>query len=70
MEEIEGLGFKKKKAAAFGSYGWSGEGVARLNGILERSGFGLINQGIKCLWNPDEENLAKCRAYGGEIAKA
>ena len=25
MEEIKGLGFKNKKAAAFGTYGWSGE---------------------------------------------
>ena len=24
MEEIRGLGFKNKKGAAFGSYGWSG----------------------------------------------
>jgi flavorubredoxin len=26
LEEIRGLGFKNKKAAAFGSYGWSGGG--------------------------------------------
>ncbi len=27
IEEIKGLKFKNKKAAAFGSYGWSGEAV-------------------------------------------
>ena len=27
MEEIRGLGFKNKKAGAFGAYGWSGEAV-------------------------------------------
>ena len=27
LEEMRGLGFKGKKAAAFGSYGWSGESV-------------------------------------------
>jgi flavorubredoxin len=27
LEEIRGLGFKNKKGAAFGAYGWSGEAV-------------------------------------------
>ncbi len=25
LEEMRGLGFRKKKAAAFGAYGWSGD---------------------------------------------
>lgn len=69
LEEIEGLRFKGKKACAFGCYGWSGESVAKLNNILERSGFTLINQGLKCLWNPDDESIEKCREFGVEIAK-
>lgn len=69
LEEIEGLRFKDKKACAFGCYGWSGEAVAKLNGILERSGFNLINQGLKCLWNPDAESIDKCREFGAEISK-
>jgi len=69
LEEIEGLKFKNKKAAAFGCYGWSGESVAKLNGLLEKSGFQLVNPGIKCLWNPDDESILKCVEFGKEIGK-
>ncbi len=69
LEEIEGLGFKNKKAAAFGCYGWSGESVDKLSNLLTKSGFELINQGIKCLWNPDNESIEKCIAFGTEISK-
>ncbi len=36
MEEIRGLGFKDKKAAAFGTYGWSGESVRCWRHVEER----------------------------------
>jgi len=35
LEEMEGLRFKNKKAAAFGSYGWSGEAVEKISQRLE-----------------------------------
>ncbi len=70
MEEIEGLRFKGKKACSFGCYGWSGESVDRLNAMLEKSGFELINSGLKCLWNPDDKAVEECFAFGREIAKA
>ena len=38
---LQGLGFKNKKAAAFGSYGWSGESVK----ILEEKLKGLARPG-------------------------
>jgi flavorubredoxin len=70
LEEIEGLKFKNKKAAAFGCYGWSGESVSKIKKSLEKSGFEILNDGIKCLWNPDDESLAKCIEYGFEIGKS
>jgi len=69
LEEIEGLRFKNKKAAAFGCYGWSGESVEKINKLLERAGFTLINQGIKCLWNPDIESINKCISFGAKLGK-
>ncbi len=69
LEEIEGLRFAGKKAAAFGSYGWSGEAVARLTGWLKRAGFAIVNDGIRCLWNPDDDAVTQCVNYGKEIAK-
>jgi flavorubredoxin len=68
LEMIEGLRFKNKKAAAFGCYGWSGESVAKINTVLAASGFALLNDGIKALWDPDADALAKCREYGRSIA--
>lgn len=70
MDEIKGLAFKNKKAAAFGAYGWSGESVKVLNGMLEESGFGLVNEGLRELWYPGEESIANCQAFGKEFAKA
>jgi flavorubredoxin len=70
LEEIDGLKFKNKKAASFGCYGWSGESVVKINGLLEKSGFQLVNQGIKCLWNPDNENIMNCVKFGKEISKS
>jgi anaerobic nitric oxide reductase flavorubredoxin len=69
LEMVEGLKFKNKKAASFGCYGWSGESVAKINGLLEKAGFLLVNQGIKCLWEPDEESIKNCFEYGKEIGR-
>ena len=69
LEEIEGLRFKNKKAASFGCYGWSGESIPKINGLLEKSGFELVNQGIKCLWNPDEESIKNCFEFGKKISR-
>ncbi|KUO50241.1 MAG: MBL fold metallo-hydrolase [Desulfitibacter sp. BRH_c19] len=64
LEEIKGLGFKGKKAAAFGSYGWSGESVEVVTKRLEEAGFEIANQGLKVLWNPDNEMISKCEEFG------
>ena len=70
LEEIRGLKFKNKQAAAFGSYGWSGESVRMISGQLEDAGFGLINEGLKLLWKPDREAVTACREFGRQIAGA
>ncbi|MDP2104362.1 MAG: anaerobic nitric oxide reductase flavorubredoxin, partial [Desulfobulbaceae bacterium] len=51
LEEIKGLKFKNKKAAAFGCYGWSGEAVKIISEKLTASGFQLVNDGIREKWN-------------------
>ena len=68
LEEIEGLKFKNKKAAAFGCYGWSGESVKVITEALKKAGFEIINDGIKTLWNPDDEAIKKCIEYGSSFA--
>ena len=70
LEMVKGLKFKQKRAAAFGSYGWSGDAVKQLNVKLTEAGFSLINDGLAKLWVPDEPTLADCVEYGREFAKA
>ena len=68
FEMMKGLEFKNKKGAAFGTYGWSGESVKVINQELEKAGLTVVNEGIKALWNPDEEALEKCREFGKTLA--
>lgn len=69
LEEMRGLGFKQKKAAAFGAYGWSGESVAMITERLRAAGFTLVNDGLLEFWNPDDQALANCVSFGREFAK-
>jgi len=68
LEEIDGLKFKKKKAAAFGCYGWSGESTKIISEKLKAAGFEVVDDGIKAMWNPDDENIVKCVEYGRQLA--
>ena len=69
LEELRGLGFKDKKAAAFGCYGWSGESVHLLNEHLKVAGFTMVDEGLKLLWNPDDSGRNACIEYGKLLAK-
>ncbi|RQW88058.1 MAG: anaerobic nitric oxide reductase flavorubredoxin [Geobacter sp.] len=69
LEEIRGLGFKDKKAAAFGAYGWSGESVAMITERLREGGFTLVTEGVKELWNPDEQGLVTCVNFGRDFGR-
>jgi len=68
LEEIRGLKFKNKKAAAFGCYGWSGEAVKMLSERLKEGGFQLLNDGIREKWNPDSDAVENCIRFGKDIA--
>ncbi len=68
MEIAKGLNFQQKKGCAFGCYGWSGESVKLITGLLEEAGFELINkEGLRISWSPGEEGAAEAGAYGHEI---
>lgn len=67
LEMIKGLKFTNKKAAAFGSYGWSGESIKIITEQLKEAKFDVVNDGIKELWNPNEEALERCREFGRNL---
>ena len=64
MQEMK---FKKKKAAAFGCYGWSGEGNKVLNEMLVHAGFELMDEGFRVQWNPDDAQQQNAIEYGKKI---
>jgi flavorubredoxin len=68
LEMIAGLGFKNKKAAAFGSYGWSGESTAIIQERLKAAKIEVLEPGLKVIWNPDEDGKQKCFEFGREFA--
>jgi flavorubredoxin len=70
LEMMKGLKMRKKKAAAFGSYGWSGDAVKIINNLLKEGGFELVDDGLAKLWVPDEQTIEECREYGRNFAKS
>lgn len=70
LELAKGLRFKNKKAAAFGSYGWSGGAVKHITEQLKAGGFEVVNDGFERLWVPDEPILEEAEAYGEAFAQA
>ena len=68
---MKGLKFKNKKAAAFGCYGWSGEGTKVILDSMKNAGFELIDEeGLRNQWNPSESIKEEAVRFGMKIAKA
>jgi len=67
---LKGLRPKPKAAAAFGSFGWSGEAVKLINQELEEMKFTVIDPGVKINYVPDDQGIAACRKLGRDIAAA
>lgn len=69
LEEISGLRFRNKKAAAFGSFGWNGGAVDRIQTRLMDAGFQTALS-LKTKWRPDGKAMRECREHGRIIAKS
>lgn len=66
---LKGLKPKNKAAAAFGSYGWSGEAVKLINQELEAMKLKVVHEGLRCKYIPDQEELAAAKALGARLAR-
>jgi flavorubredoxin len=69
MTYIKGLRPQNKLAAAFGSYGWSGEAVKILNKDFAEMKLEIIDDGVKVQYVPNDEDLDRCFELGVKIAK-
>jgi flavorubredoxin len=69
LEEIKGLSLEGKKAAAFGSYGWSPANIKIISEFLKESGFEVYGDTAKVQWNPTQEDKAKLFEFGQKFAE-
>jgi len=61
---------KDKIAAAFGSYGWSGEAPKRVLEVLQNKfQMKIIEPPVLAKYRPDEETLKKCKTTGKKVAE-
>lgn len=67
MSYLRGLKMRHLVVGAFGSYGWSGEGVKQVCEFFDD--MGLACQGtVTCTYRPDQAVLGECHALGKQIA--
>ena len=67
LEMLKGMKLKKKKGAAFGSYGWSGEASKLITEHLKAAGIEPVNDGIRTMWVPEQDAMEQCRQFGKEF---
>ncbi len=61
---------KGKLAAAFGSFGWSGEAPGQVLEVLRnRFGMKVIEPPIRAKYKPDTRALEECKKLGREVAE-
>jgi flavorubredoxin len=66
---LKGLKPQNKVAAAFGSYGWSGEAAKMITKELEEMKFKVVDPGVRVQFVPDKEGLEACRELARKVAK-
>ncbi len=68
LEDLRGLRFQNKIGAAFGTYGWSGEGIGIIEEHLKRCKIPCTCPGVKAKWQPRPDDLESCVRLGREMA--
>ncbi|MEN8209554.1 MAG: FprA family A-type flavoprotein [Candidatus Fermentibacteria bacterium] len=69
MNYLGGLKPKNLVGAAFGSFGWSGEAVKELNGLLEGMKVELVSEGLRSIYVPDEQVLEESVNLGQSVGR-
>jgi len=66
---IKGLKPRNKTAAAFGSYGWSGQAVGIIADELKAMGLNVPHDGLRIKYIPDPEELNEARSLAAQLAR-
>jgi len=70
LEDLRGLRFQNKIGAAFGSFGWNGTSVKIIEEHLGKCGIPQAAEGVRAKWQPQTEDLEKCRELGRQVGRA
>lgn len=60
---------KGKKAAAFGSYGWSGEAVKMIENQMKALKLNVVMDGLSAKFSPNDEKQQAMKAFGRDFAR-
>jgi flavorubredoxin len=69
LSSLAVINVREKLGAAFGSYGWSGEGVGLVEDRLRGLKLRVPVRGVRVKLIPTEDELAICRDLGRELAR-
>lgn len=69
LNTLKGLRFKKKLAATFGCYGWSGEATLQMKEELKLSGFKVMESTLSCIWHPNDDKIYQAQQFGIAFSK-
>lgn len=70
LRYVGGLKPKGKLAAAFGSYGWSGEAVKHIEEALTGMKMEIAAPGMRLINRPNHAQLKACKEFGQTVGKA
>jgi flavorubredoxin len=69
LSDFEVLKPRGKKAAAFGSFGWGGGAVKRIQESMERGKMEIVMEPFTVKWVPTEEELNQAYQFGVDFAE-
>lgn len=67
---LKSLSFKKKKAAVFGTYGWSGEAPQVIREYLQKAGFETMESMVKVHWKAAHQDKEQIRQLAKNLVEA
>ena len=68
LEFVKGLKPKARLTAAFGSFGWAGGAVGKIEGSLKETGLEIAQPGLSVKYVPDASDLKNCFEFGRAFA--
>ena len=69
LKELAKLDLKGRVGVAYGSYGWSGEGVPTLIARMKSFGMKVIEPGTTAVQVPSKEDIERCFHLGRAVAQ-